>query len=226
MRRGGLLGEEQVLEPAIEHLRAPPAGSTYTIWLRSATADAGRFSNDERSEQQVDVLLVDQPLVIGDHRVLTARVVQDGQLDGPSKQSPGFIREVSPDLVAALASHPWLQKSPVSGSEMPTLIGSPCAAPPSPVALVAPVSPSSPQAAATNSSAANAATTLHRIFASDPLLHPLLLPSRGEPNGSSTNDVRVPRKPRGACPVEHPVIARKGQAHPGSDDRAISTATT
>ena len=26
----------------------PPAGSTYSIWLRSATADAGRFSSEEK----------------------------------------------------------------------------------------------------------------------------------------------------------------------------------
>ena len=102
MRRRRLLGEEQVLEPAVEHVRRA-ARRLDVDHLRALRDRRGGDVEErrERAEQEVDLVLVDQRVVVGDDEVLVGLVVLDDHLDRAPEQAAGVVDHLHPDLVAA-----------------------------------------------------------------------------------------------------------------------------
>jgi hypothetical protein len=71
MRRRCLLGEEEVLEAAVEHLRRATRGLDVDHLVSLRDRRGGQIQERrEGAEEQVDLLLVDQRVVVGDDQVL------------------------------------------------------------------------------------------------------------------------------------------------------------
>ena len=101
VRRRRLLGEEQLREAAVEHLRRAAGGLDveHPVLLRDR---GGREVQQRRegAEQEVDLVLGDQLRVVGDDGVLVAGVVGDLELDLTAEQAAVVVDLVAPDLVA------------------------------------------------------------------------------------------------------------------------------
>jgi len=107
--RGGLLGEEEVLEAAGEHLRRP-AGRLDVDHL-VLLGDRRRRQVQQRGEgpeEEIHLLLADQRVVVGDDRVLVGRVVLHDELDVAAQQAAAVVHHLLPDLVALLGCLPGL----------------------------------------------------------------------------------------------------------------------
>ena len=109
--RGGLLGEEEVLVAAVEHVGRAARGLDvqHPVLLR----DRRRREVEQRgegAEQQVDVVLADQSVVVRDDGVLVGRVVLDGQLDLLAEQPAVGVGQGLPDLVPLLGRRARLRE--------------------------------------------------------------------------------------------------------------------
>ena len=103
MRSRRLLCEEEVLEPAVEHLRrAARRLDVDHLELLGNRRRRQVQERRERAQQQVDLVVVDQSVVVVDDRVLVALVVLDHELDLSAEQAAVLVRQLRPDLVAAL----------------------------------------------------------------------------------------------------------------------------
>ena len=107
--RRRLLGEEQVLEPAREHLRRT-AGRLDVEHVVALGDRRGRQVQQrrERPQEEVDVVAADQGVVVGDDGVLVARVVLDVELHLASEQTALLVDRGRPDLIALLRRAPRL----------------------------------------------------------------------------------------------------------------------
>src|SRR5207247_9223945 len=97
MRSGRLLREEEVLVTAAEHLRR--AAGRLDVQHPVSLGDRRSWEvqqRGERPEQQVDLVLLDQRVVVGDDRVLVRGVVLDDYLDWPAQESALLVHEVAP----------------------------------------------------------------------------------------------------------------------------------
>ena len=104
--RGRRLGEEQEVEVALEDLvgaaRRLDVDVLEPLGHRSdGEVEVGR----ERAEDEVDVVLRDQPVVVRDRGLLIELIVEDAQLDGPAEQPAVRVELVDPVLVALDARH-------------------------------------------------------------------------------------------------------------------------
>ena len=166
VRRGRLLGEEQVLEAAGEHVRRA-AGRLDVDHLVLLGDRGGREvqQRGERAEQQVDLVLRDQARVVGDDGVLVAGVVAIISWTlRPSRPPCLFVDLLPRSRSRACAAVPGSEKLPVSGSEMPILIGAFAAA----SSVLAPTWVATTSAAATASGTRSHRTPAHRCSSSSP----------------------------------------------------------
>ena len=152
----GLLGEEQVLEAAVEQLGRAAGGLDVEHPVALGDRRGGQVQQrGERAEQQVDLVLADQRVVVGDDRVLVRAVVLDHHLDvAPVDQAAVLVDERLPDLVAllgGLAGLRELARQRKRSADLDGLAAATAAAPPPPS------SSSSPQPATTKTASTSSA---------------------------------------------------------------------
>jgi hypothetical protein len=98
-----LLREEEVLVAALEDLRRAAGGLDVEHLV--ALGDGRRRDVQQRGEragEEIHLVLADQRRVVGDDRVLVARVVAERELDLALEQAALLVRHRLPDLVALL----------------------------------------------------------------------------------------------------------------------------